>query len=192
MLALSCNEVVMGKQSSLGPIDPEVMGFSAYAVLEEFERARKETAAGAKGAVLWERIIEQYPPTLVGECRRTAQWASDTTRDWLKTGMFKGEPNAGRIAARIAKALSNREATKSHSRHVSPERAASLGIRVRMLEEDQNLQDAVLTVHHAYLYTFANNERGLYKIVENDRGVGVMQSAEPASFVDPAAGPPAP
>src|SRR3989339_268104 len=37
MIALSCKEVVMGKHSSLGPIDPQFRGLPAHGVIEEFE-----------------------------------------------------------------------------------------------------------------------------------------------------------
>ena len=40
MLACACKEILMGKQSSLGPIDPQVGGMlPAAGVVEEFERA---------------------------------------------------------------------------------------------------------------------------------------------------------
>jgi len=49
MWALACDEIYMGKHSQLGPIDPQIITqggqFAAGAVLEQFERAKKECAA---------------------------------------------------------------------------------------------------------------------------------------------------
>lgn len=42
MIACACREIMMGKQSSLGPIDPHFAGIPAHGVVEEFERAKKE------------------------------------------------------------------------------------------------------------------------------------------------------
>ena len=42
MIACSCREIIMGKQSNLGPIDPQFNGIPAHGVLEEFKRALKE------------------------------------------------------------------------------------------------------------------------------------------------------
>lgn len=42
MMACSCKEIIMGKQSSLGPIDPQVNGVPAQAILTEFLNAKKE------------------------------------------------------------------------------------------------------------------------------------------------------
>ena len=41
MIACSCNEIVMGKQSSLGPIDPQILGVPAQALIDEFLTAKK-------------------------------------------------------------------------------------------------------------------------------------------------------
>src|SRR6266545_756508 len=45
MVALSCNEIILGHHSSLGPIDPQIGGLPAHGIIEEFERARTEMAA---------------------------------------------------------------------------------------------------------------------------------------------------
>ncbi len=42
MMACSCKSIMMGKQSNLGPIDPQFRGIPAYEVKKEFERAYKE------------------------------------------------------------------------------------------------------------------------------------------------------
>ena len=42
LLALSCREIIMGRQSSLGPVDPQINGMPAQGLLEEFELAAKE------------------------------------------------------------------------------------------------------------------------------------------------------
>jgi len=45
MIALSCKEIMMGKQSNLGPIDPQMGGIACQAVLDEFEQAKDEIRA---------------------------------------------------------------------------------------------------------------------------------------------------
>ena len=42
MIALSCKEIVMGKQSNIGPIDPQFGGISCAGVIEEFNNAVNE------------------------------------------------------------------------------------------------------------------------------------------------------
>lgn len=49
MIALSCKEIIMGKQSNIGPIDPQFGGMSCAGVIEEFNNAvneiKKDSAA---------------------------------------------------------------------------------------------------------------------------------------------------
>ena len=45
MIALSAKEIIMGKQSNLGPIDPQFGGMSCAGIIEEFETACKEVSA---------------------------------------------------------------------------------------------------------------------------------------------------
>ena len=43
-----------------------------------------------------------------------------------------------------------------------------MGLKIPMLEEDQILQDAVLSLHHAFMLTMS--QIGIFKLIENDRG----------------------
>jgi len=42
MIACSCKSILLGKQSSLGPVNPHVRGIPAAAVLKEFQQALQE------------------------------------------------------------------------------------------------------------------------------------------------------
>ncbi|MEA5004325.1 MAG: serine protease, partial [Christensenella sp.] len=62
MIALSCKEIVMGKQSNLGPIDPQYGGISCQGVIDEFEQALKEVSNNQAAIAVWRPIIEKYHP----------------------------------------------------------------------------------------------------------------------------------
>lgn len=47
--------------------------------------------------------------------------------------------------------LNNPSETKEHSRHIHFDKAKSIGLNVSSLEEDQQLQECVLNVHHCYI-----------------------------------------
>lgn len=57
MVACACREIVMGKESSIGPIDPQLGGVSAHAVVEEFKRALDEVRADPRTIPIWQVII---------------------------------------------------------------------------------------------------------------------------------------
>ena len=59
MVACSCKEIVMGRQSSLGPTDPQFGGVAAGGVIEEFETAVKEVESNPSSAELWGKSLEK-------------------------------------------------------------------------------------------------------------------------------------
>ncbi|MCC7441522.1 MAG: ATP-dependent Clp protease proteolytic subunit, partial [Bdellovibrionales bacterium] len=91
MIACSSRLVHMGKQSNLGPIDPQFGGIPAGEVLEEFSRAAKEIKADPSKIPLWQVIISKYHPTFIGECEHSMKWSKTIVRNWLESGMFQGE-----------------------------------------------------------------------------------------------------
>jgi len=68
MIACSCKSIMMGKQSNLGPVDPQYGQISAAGVIEEFEKAFNDIKADADKARVWQFIIGQYPPSFLGQC----------------------------------------------------------------------------------------------------------------------------
>ncbi len=92
MMACSSKEILMGKQSSSGPIDPQHCGVSAQGVLSEFKKAQDDVKQDKTTAALWHSIISKYTPTLIGECQNAVKWFEGITREWLKDGMLKDEP----------------------------------------------------------------------------------------------------
>jgi hypothetical protein len=173
MIALSAKEVLMGKHSNLGPIDPQLGGRPAHGIMEEFERAKTEITANPYMANLWQPILAKYSPTLIGECEKAIIWSKEMTKEWLMTGMFLGEADAEEKSDRIIAELSDHILTKSHARHISMKRAIELGIKVSSLEDSQKLQEAVLSVHHACIHTLTNTPA--IKIIENQNGVAFIQ-----------------
>ncbi|HZS58328.1 MAG TPA: hypothetical protein VFA43_03595 [Gemmatimonadaceae bacterium] len=59
VIALACKQVVLAAHSSLGPIDAQVRGHSADAIIDEFEHARKEIQSDESAALLWKPILDK-------------------------------------------------------------------------------------------------------------------------------------
>jgi hypothetical protein len=90
--------------------------------------------------------------------------------------MFAQDPEATTKVERIILELGDHALTKSHGRHISMKKARELGLKVAALEDDSDLQEAVLTVHHACIQTLAGS--GAIKIIENHKGVAFVQAVE--------------
>lgn len=176
MIACSANKIVMGKQSSLGPIDPQLKGIAAHGILEEFKKAYKEIKKDNSKIAVWQPIINKYNPTLIGECEKAVKWSKTIARNALSKRMLKDEPKKKSIINKILKELASHSITLSHERHLSAEKCKKLGLVVESLEDNQKFQDAVLTVHHAFMHTLTATPA--FKIIENHLGIAYIQTLQ--------------
>jgi hypothetical protein len=174
MIACSAREIVLGKQSSLGPIDPQLRGIPAQGVINEFKRALEEYKADHDSLVIWQSILQQYRPTFLGQCKQAIDWTNTFVADQLRSVMFEGDPEADTKANRIVQMLSDADEHKAHERHIPAAKCIEMGLRVRMLEDDNELQDLVLTVHHCYMHAIMNT--AAFKIIENQNGITFVRN----------------
>lgn len=175
MIACACREIVMGKQSSLGPIDPQIRGIPAHGVIEEFTRAAKEIKEDSSLIPIWQPIIAKYSPTFIGECEKAIDWSNEITAEWLYRCMFEGETRRKRKIDKIIKEFGDHSLTKSHARHISMKKCQEIGLKVVPLENNPELQDAVLSVHHACMLTFSATPA--VKIIQNHCGGAFIKQA---------------
>lgn len=170
MIALSCNEIIMGKQSNLGPIDPQIGGVPCQGVLDEFEQAKRDIKSNPSSAPLWQAIISKYHPTFLGTCQNAIEWSEKLAEEWLIRNMCKGNISKSK---KILKEFSDHKVNKSHARHISREKCKEIGLSIIDMELDNDLQDLILTVHHSFMHTFVNSNA--IKIVENHLGVAYIE-----------------
>lgn len=177
MMACACNSILMGKQSSLGPIDPQIAGLPAHGIIEEFERAFQEIKIDKEKAYVWQPIIAKYSPTLIGECEKAIAWSKEMVKEWLIAGMLEKQEKREEKAESIVNDLSDHALTKSHARHLSVSKCKEIGLNIEQLEDNQALQDAVLTVHHTCIHTLTFTPA--LKIIENHAGKAFIQMGTP-------------
>lgn len=182
MIALSSQKIVMGKQSNLGPIDPQFGGMSCAGIIEEFDDACKAVSSNPQMAHVWGPIIAKYHPTFIGDCKKAIEWADGIVKKWLTENMFSEYTDAKDRAEAVVNNLSSHNTTFSHSRHIHIEELRQLGLVIdaleglddRSIDDCKDLQDCVLTVHHSFMQTFASTNA--LKIVENHTGQAMIMN----------------
>ena len=180
MIALSCKEIVMGKQSNIGPIDPQFGGMSCGGVIEEFENALKGIASDPSSVPLWQVIISKYHPTFLGDCQKAIDWSNKMVTEWLCTNMLQDHESPKEDAKKIVETLGNHKETFTHAKHIHIKECLDLGIKVvsletldsRPIDNCKDLQDCVLTIHHTYMHTFSISSA--VKIIENHQGSAMI------------------
>ena len=178
LLAMACRTIYMGKHSCLGPIDPAIGMYRTDAVVEEFNTAKTDIAQDPNLSLLWQPILSKYPITLLGECKKATELAKIVSEKWLTDNMLVQAPDARLRLNRILSLFASHQNTKAHDRHISASECLKIGLEVRMIEEDPDLQDAVLSVHHAA--TLFMKQNNLVSMVTNPRCTGLFRNANPS------------
>ncbi len=174
MLACACKTIVMGRQSNLGPIDPQINGIPADVVVSEFRRAFEEISEDPKKAHVWSPILNRYTPSFLTQCEYAIEWSKKFVTDCLKMNMFASKPEGSKISHAVVDKLSSAELNKTHSKHLHYQDCKNIGLKVELLEDDQSLQDKVLTVHHCFMFSTTNTP--VIKIIENQDGRAVIRN----------------
>ena len=170
MISLAANRIIMGRQSQLGPIDPQfVIGQraqSARAIVDQFENAKMDILKDAAAAGVWFPILQTIGPALLQDARNALDYGEQMVAQWLEQYMFDGKPNAKELARKVATHFNDAKKHKSHGRRIDRDEARAEGLDIEDLEDNQELQDAVLTLYH--LVTIAIEKSPAAKIVLSD------------------------
>ena len=196
MIGLAGDLLVLGKQSQLGPIDPQLFVgnrmHSARAIQEGFEQAKKDIENDIKLAHLWAPILQNMGPSLIVEAEKALSYSKELVISWLSERMFSADSDeeGGKIVSDIA-AYFNAENTEKHgSIHVHGQRIGiqqlqNLGIKVEPLEDQQELQTAVLTAYHLMTLIFETSTSVKFVASNKDRMWSKQEITQVAGVVPP-------
>jgi hypothetical protein len=162
MIALATDLIILGRQSQLGPIDPQLVlngreQVSAQAVLDQFKQAKDQISTDLRLAHLWAPILQTLGPSRLQEAHYAVAYGQKVVAAWLNSYMFRGVPDGTEKAQAVASHFSDAAVHLNHGRRIGREEVRSVGLNVFDLEDDQDLQEAALTAYHAATIAF---ERG--------------------------------
>ena len=167
MISLASDLLVLGRQSQLGPIDPQFLignkSHSARAIKEGFAQAKKDIEGNTKLAHLWAPILQNMGPSLMVESTKALSYSEELVSKWLrKRKLVTENDEKSKIVNRIS-AYFNAEAedrdvgTDSihvHGQRIGIQKLKELGIKVEVLEDNHNLQNVILTAYHLMTFIF--------------------------------------
>lgn len=163
LISVSCKSILMGRQSCIGPFDPILNGVQCQAVLREFKKAITDVEQHPASIGLWQTIISQLNPTFITLCEQADKLSEELTEKILSN---KGLDNEAQQV--IRKIFGTNEHSKTHSRHIDRTRCKNAGLNIIDLEQEQEIQDLVLGIHHCCM--ILGEQSNIVKIVENNIG----------------------
>lgn len=171
LITCACSKVYMGKQSCLGPIDPQMAFFGANGkmsytaaqdVIDQFETAKQDCLINPKNILVWQPILQQYAPAFLRQCQVAKERSQEMAKLWLK--QYQKLDSAK--AREISQWLIDRSRHHSHARPLCFDELKKRGMKVYSLEEDNTLQDYALSLLHSYMFSLGQHA----KIIENNIG----------------------
>ena len=163
MVAVSCKSIMMGKQSCLGPFDPQINNLPCQSVLKEFDRAVNDVSRNPASLGLWQTIISKLNPTFLTLCQQADELSKNLADDILSYSAYSDE-----VRENIKKVFVNNDDSKVHSRHIDIQRCKEVGLNIEDLEADSVTQDLVLSIHHCCM--ILGECSNVVKVVENNIG----------------------
>jgi len=164
MISLASNLLVLGRQSQLGPIDPQIAignkTHSARAIREGFSQAKEDIESDTKLAHLWAPILQNMGPSLIVEADKALSYSKELVINWLKKRMFSDNDDGRKnkivndIGAYFTAEETEHGSIHTHGQRIGIQKLQDLGMQVEMLENGQDLQTAVLTAYHLMTLIF--------------------------------------
>jgi len=180
LICFSGDEILMESQSSLGPIDPQVGGIPARAILRAFEalevRLKEE---GPRALTAYMPMLTKYDLHLLEICKSAEDLSKELASNWLSRYMLKCDEKDKRVAD-IVDFFSKYDIHKSHGRSIGRDRAIELGLRVSKMENTEGLFSLVHSLYNQHLFFF--DKTGFYKLFENTRGISWGRTAPTITF----------
>ena len=171
MIALGCDRIIMGRQSQLGPTDPQLIvgdrSFSAHSIIDQFREAKEDISNNPTLAHAWAPVLRSFGPALLQEARKSIAYGQSLVTDWLQNYMFSKHSNSIQLAEDVAEHFGG-DAHGSHGRRINRDEARHEKLEVVDLEKDQELQEEILTLYH--LSTIAFEQGPAVKSVMSSNG----------------------
>lgn len=173
MISLASDAIILGKQSQLGPTDPQIViqnkTHSARAIKNAFVRAKEDINKDIKLAHLWAPILQSMGPSLVIEADRALGYSKSLVSKWLQKRMFREDPDSENKANNIADHVNaDSENVYAHGQRIGMTDLQELGVNVIPLEDNQKLQEAILSAYHVMTVIFELTPS--FKFIVNHKG----------------------
>lgn len=163
IIAVSCKSIMMGRQSCLGPFDPQINNMPSQSVVSEFYKAVDDVKNNPASLGLWQTIISKLNPTFLTICEQANKMSEELTDQVLDKSSYDEVTKS-----KIKEIFVNSQNSKTHSRHINRDKCKAAGLQIEDLETNQEIQDAVLSIHHCCM--ILAEQTPIIKLVENNLG----------------------
>jgi predicted RNA-binding Zn-ribbon protein involved in translation (DUF1610 family) len=182
IFAMAGDEILMGKNSALGPIDAQMIypstgkRFSADDLLDGLEKIKQEVLVTGKLNPTYIPILQNISPGEIQHCENAQAFSRKLVKEWLKdykfshwnihksTEKFVTKEEKEAKANEIASALCKHSEWLTHARSVKIDDLRKLGLEIIDYSEIPDLDDAIN--RYFTLLSIAFEKTNIFKIFE--------------------------
>ena len=166
LMCFSGNKILMLPEGTLGPIDPQLNGIPARAILRSFETLEERLAKeGAKALTAYVPLLQKYDLHLLEQCRSAQQLSEELARTWLSKYSMRNHDKT-QIDS-VVDYFGNWDLHKSHGRSIDATACQNIGVPSVILKGDA--ANLVRSLFHQYALFF--DKTPFYKVFENSAGI---------------------
>ena len=179
IFAMAADEILMGKVSSLGPIDAQIISngkrFSADAFLDGLKKICKKASEDKALELAYIPMLQNLSPGEIQHCENAQSFSKTLVTKWLKDYKFKNwlihrssnmpvtEEDREKRAEKIASELCNHGRWLTHGRSLGIDELRGLKLEITDYSLDPKLNDAITRYFTLLQMSFETN---IYKIYE--------------------------
>lgn len=104
-------------------------------------------------AYAWAPVLRSFAPALLQEARKSIAYGQALVQDWLELYMFSERNDSSTLAGTVATHFGGNQ-HGSHGRRIDRDEAKQQQLEIIDLEDDQILQEEVLTLYHLSTIAF--------------------------------------
>jgi hypothetical protein len=182
IFAMAGDEILMGKNSALGPIDAQMIyprtdkRFSADEFLDGLEKIKQEVINTGKLNPAYIPILQNISPGEIQHCENAQAFSRTLVKEWLKNYKFShwdshkssGMPVTSEEkeirANEIAAALCKHSDWLTHARSIKIDDLKRLGLEIIDYSENSELNDAI--TRYFTLLSIIFEKTNIFKIIE--------------------------
>lgn len=190
LICLSGDSVLMNAIATFGPIDPQINGIPARAILRAFETLEKRLAEeGPRALTAYVPLISKYDLHLLEMCKSAEDLSKELAASWLAEYMLKCSKDDLRVT-KVVDYFSSYDEHKSHGRSIDRTKSRELGLVVENVEDTKGLEDLIRSLHNQYGFWF--DRTPFVKMFEDSRGICWGRQIQNVTVQLPIAIPPPP
>jgi len=167
LICFSGDSIAMTLEGTLGPIDPQINGVPARAILRAFETLEERLKnEGPKALPAYVPLLSRYDLHILEICKSAQNLSSELAARWLSEYMLRCEETDEKVVKAVG-FFADYDVHKSHGRSIDRTRAAEM-LKIEKTE-DIGLDSLVRSLYLQYVFWF--DQTAFYKNFECARGI---------------------